>query len=128
MNVSGLSLRIIHTNDVMIDSFAGTPVILCCGVEILMRTILVVDDEEGFLHILQVVLNRAGFTTITANNALDAQRQVTDTMPDLIMHSAGLKIHDKAHIQRIGADAVLPKPSQPRDIVEMVKRFVGATV
>ncbi|MDZ4766360.1 MAG: response regulator [Chloroflexota bacterium] len=120
-----------------------------------MRTILIVDDEEGFLHILQVVLQRAGFSTVTANNAHDAQKIVNHQPPDLIilddmmpgmsgselciqlkndplyrqipiiMHSAGLKIHDKSHVQRIGADGVLPKPSQPRDIVEAVKRFLG---
>jgi two-component system phosphate regulon response regulator PhoB len=123
-----------------------------------MRTILIVDDEEGFLHILQVVLQRAGFSTVTANNALDAHSVVTNQRPDLIilddmmpgmsgselcsqlkndpsyshipiiMHSAGLKIHDKSHVQRIGADAVLPKPSQPRDIVETVRRFVNVSV
>lgn len=123
-----------------------------------MRTILIVDDEQGFLHILQVVLQRAGFTTITATSARDALRVIAqgsidliildDMMPEMsgsdlcvhlkadpayqhipiVMHSAGLKIHDKTHIQRIGADGVLPKPSQPRDIVEMVKRFVSATV
>ncbi|PJF25611.1 MAG: hypothetical protein CUN53_11900 [Phototrophicales bacterium] len=123
-----------------------------------MRTILIVDDEQGFLHILQVVLQRAGFTTITATSARDALHLLAqesidliildDMMPGMsgsdlcvqlkadpayqhipiVMHSAGLKIHDKTHIQRIGADSVLPKPSQPRDIVEMVKRFVSATV
>jgi two-component system phosphate regulon response regulator PhoB len=123
-----------------------------------MRTILIVDDEQGFLHILQVVLQRAGFTTITATSAHDALRLIAqrsvdliildDMMPEMsgsdlcmqlkadpiyqhipiVMHSAGLKIHDKTHIQRIGADGILPKPSQPRDIVEMVKRFVSATV
>jgi DNA-binding response OmpR family regulator len=121
----------------------------------LMQTILIVDDEEGFLHILQVVLQRAGFATLTASNALDAEKIIKRQAPDLIilddmmpgmsgsdlclqlkndpiyrqipiiMHSAGLKIHDKSHVQRIGADAVLPKPSQPRDIVEAVKRFLG---
>lgn len=120
-----------------------------------MQTILIVDDEEGFLHILQVVLQRAGFATLTASNALDAEKIIKRQAPDLIilddmmpgmsgsdlclqlkndpiyrqipiiMHSAGLKIHDKSHVQRIGADAVLPKPSQPRDIVEAVKRFLG---
>jgi CheY-like chemotaxis protein len=123
-----------------------------------MRTILIVDDEQGFLQILQVVLQRAGYKTVTALSARDALRQLEshpvdllildDMMPQMsgselcvqlkndpatahlpvVMHSAGLKIHDKAHIQRIGADAVLPKPSQPRDIIEMVGRFLGAKV
>jgi two-component system cell cycle response regulator len=46
----------------------------------------------------------------------------------IIMHSAGLKIHDKAHIQRIGADGVMAKPCQPRDVVETVSRFLRAKV
>lgn len=123
-----------------------------------MRTILIVDDEQGFLHILQIVLQRAGFTTMTAAGAHEALEVIArepialiildDMMPEMsgsdlcmqlkadpaykhipiIMHSAGLKIHDKAHMQKIGADAALPKPSQPKDIVEMVKRFVSAKV
>ncbi len=123
-----------------------------------MRTILIVDDDQGFLHILQIVLQRAGFASITASSGKEAlhiiaQRSVDliildDMMPEMsgsdlcaqlkadptyqhipiVMHSAGLKIYDKAHIQRIGADAVLPKPSQPKDIIEMVKRFVSAPV
>jgi DNA-binding response OmpR family regulator len=123
-----------------------------------MHTILIVDDEQGFLQILQVVLQRAGYKTVTALSAHDALRHMEtntvdllildDMMPQMsgsdlcmqlksnpstahlpiIMHSAGLKVHDKAHIQRIGADAVLTKPSQPREIIEMVGHFLGAKV
>ncbi|NDJ60623.1 MAG: response regulator transcription factor [Chloroflexi bacterium] len=123
-----------------------------------MQTILIVDDEEGFLHILEVVLQRAGYATETALSAmaalevLDAQSVdliiLDDMMPGLsgsemcakvksdpltqhipvIMHSAGLKIHDKTHIEQIGADAVLVKPCPPRDVVEMVTKFMNAGV
>lgn len=120
-----------------------------------MNTILIVDDEEGFLHILQVVLQRAGFKTMTAKNGFDALQQIALHRPDLIllddmmpgmsgsemcaqikgdpilhdipviMHSAGLKIHDQAHIERIGANGVLAKPAQPREVLAMVNRFVA---
>jgi DNA-binding response OmpR family regulator len=123
-----------------------------------MNTILIVDDEQGFLQILQVVLQRAGYKVVTALSAFDALRVLEnqpvdllildDMMPNMsgselcarlkgdpatahlpiIMHSAGLKIHDKAHIQRIGADGVMAKPCQPRDVVETVSRFLRAKV
>jgi CheY-like chemotaxis protein len=123
-----------------------------------MGTILVVDDEHGFLQILQVILQRAGYKVLTALNANEALSVIAKQRPDLIilddmmpgmsgselcahlksdpllrqipviMHSAGFKIHDKAHIQQIGADAALPKPSQPREIIELIGRFIGVTV
>ena len=41
-----------------------------------MTNILIVDDEEGTRHILQIVLQRAGFAVRTAANAQEAQELV----------------------------------------------------
>lgn len=118
-------------------------------------TILIVDDEEGFRHILQVVLQRGGYQTITATNALEARAVIEHERPSLvilddmmpgmsgselciqlkadertrampvIMHSANSKLHDKAYVRQIGADQVLLKPTSPRDILNTVGQFVA---
>lgn len=118
-----------------------------------MNHILIVDDEEGFRHILQVVLQRAGFSTITANNSHEAQQVVNsqpvhliildDMMPGLsgsdwcmamkadertrhipiLMHSAHARLHQPGFVERIGADGVLLKPCRPGDIVTRVQTF-----
>lgn len=121
-----------------------------------MPIILIVDDEEGFLNILSIVLTRAGYQVITANNALEAQEKLKSIRPDLIilddmmpfksgsdlcyelkhdpdwqnvpviMHSAGVNIANRAHIERIRADGVIPKPSSPKELVAFVQRYVPA--
>lgn len=115
-----------------------------------MHTVLIVDDEEGFLHILQAILRRAGYCTVCASSgqeALELARSLRpdviildDMMPDLsggevcmrlkrdplmqhipvIMHSAGAKVRSPAYIEQIGADGALFKPALPAEILEAV--------
>jgi CheY-like chemotaxis protein len=121
-----------------------------------MTTILIVDDEEGFRHILHVILERAGYKTLLAVDAQEAQAIITATPPDLvilddmmpgmsgselcallkadpvyqrmpiIMHSANSKLHNRQFVASIGADDVLLKPCSPRDIINAVSRFVAS--
>ena len=123
-----------------------------------MTTILIVDDEEGFRHILQVILQRAGYTTISVRDAFEAAHMVAtkaiqliildDMMPGksgsewcmemksnedtrhipIIMHSANSKLHNKAYAQTIGAQSVLLKPCSPREIVAAVQQFAQVGV
>jgi len=122
-----------------------------------MATILIVDDEEGFRHILQVVLQRAGHQIVAAGDAFEAQA-VIQQQPDLIilddmmpgmsgsdlclqiksdpvlrhipilMHSANPKLHNKAFVESIGADGVLLKPTTPRDVTTAVASILQAKV
>jgi two-component system phosphate regulon response regulator PhoB len=121
-----------------------------------MHPILIVDDEEGFRHILQLVLQRAGFVTLTASNAYEAQALVDkqpvhliildDMMPGLsgsewcmalkaddrtrhipvLMHSAHSRLHQPGYAEQIGADGVLLKPCPPRDIVARVQTYFAS--
>jgi CheY-like chemotaxis protein len=123
-----------------------------------MFTVLIVDDEEGFLQIIQVILKRAGYKTLVANNGTDGLEMVRQYRPDIVilddmmpgltggevctqiksdpeisativvMHSAGAKVRNPAYIQQIGADGVLFKPSLPNDIVEMMTNCLTAKV
>jgi diguanylate cyclase len=121
-----------------------------------MPVVLVVDDEEGFRHILQIVLQRAGYETRVANNAAEAMQIIAQAPPDLVllddmmpgmsgsdlclqlkgdaryaeipvlMHSANSKLHNPAYVEAIRADGVLLKPCPPRDVVNAVSQFLQA--
>lgn len=120
-----------------------------------MGTVLIIDDEEGFLQIVQVILKRAGYNTLAATNGTDGLNMVYDYMPDMIilddmmpgmtggdvclhlkgdprvrsipvvMHSAGAKVRNPEYICKIGADDVLFKPSLPNEIIEKVNTWVS---
>jgi CheY-like chemotaxis protein len=123
-----------------------------------MFTVLIVDDEEGFLQIIQVILKRAGYKTLVATNGTDGLEMIRQHRPDIVilddmmpgltggevcmhiksdasisntvvvMHSAGAKVRNPAYIQQIGADGVLFKPSLPNEIVGMMSNFLPAKV
>ena len=118
-----------------------------------MGTVLIIDDEEGFLQIIQIILKRAGFKTIVASNGVDGIDMVYNFRPDIVilddmmpgmtggdvcmrikndpkvshipvlMHSAGAKVRNPHYIQQIGADGVLFKPSLPAEILETLNRW-----
>ncbi|MAS34946.1 MAG: two-component system response regulator [Anaerolineaceae bacterium] len=118
-----------------------------------MCTVLIIDDEDGFLQIIQIILKRAGFQTFVATNGHDGLAMVRDHRPDVvilddmmpgmtggdvclkikndpllcrtrvIMHSAGAKVHNPSYIRQIGADDVLFKPSLPSEILEKINRW-----
>lgn len=119
-----------------------------------MGTVLIIDDEEGFLQIIQIILKRAGFTTIVASNGADGIDMVYNFRPDIVilddmmpgmtggdvcmqlkgdpevrhipvvMHSAGAKVRNPQYINQIGADDVLFKPSLPNEIIEKISGWV----
>ncbi len=119
-----------------------------------MANILIVDDEDGFRHILQIVLRRGGYNTCEAANAHIALTVIEDCSPDLIllddmmpgmsggelcrmlkaddryrrlpviMHSANSKLNDPAYVRSIGADGVLLKPCPPYDVLAVVSSYL----
>lgn len=123
-----------------------------------MLTVLVIDDEDGFRQIMQIILQRGGYRVLQAASAREALAILNQELPDCIilddmmpgmsgselcrmmksdarlapvpvlMHTANLKWTDPNYFQDIGADGVLIKPCSPREIVDAVSRFVGARV
>lgn len=121
-----------------------------------MHTVLVIDDEEGFLQIIKVVLQRAGYRTLAANNGTTGLELVYEHAPDIIilddmmpgisggevcmqlkndpqtrhipivMYSAGAKVRNPAYIKQIGADGALFKPALPAEILETISTYLGA--
>lgn len=120
--------------------------------------VLVVDDEEGFRHILHVVLQRAGYDVVQARDAYEAQKLIQQQFPNLVilddmmpgmsgselcvnmkadpalrhipivMHSANAKLHNKAFVESLGADGVLLKPCSPRDVISAVAQYLQVNV
>lgn len=119
-----------------------------------MSAILIVDDEDSFLHVIHTIYQRAGYETLCANNGADALKLahahlpgliiLDDMMPGIsggdvckqlkqdpavshipvIMHSAGVRIKDPVYINEIGADGILLKPSMPKDMVALAERYL----
>lgn len=119
-------------------------------------TILVVDDEEGFRQMMRIVLGRAGYTVIEACDGENAQEILQTTRPDLVlldemmpgisgsdlcrqikgradlahtpvlMFTASSKFQDPKYAASIGADSVLMKPCPPREVLEVIRQFVGS--
>ncbi|HEX2905396.1 MAG TPA: response regulator [Phototrophicaceae bacterium] len=123
-----------------------------------MQTILIADDEIAFLDILQVILHRYGYFTITAPNGLRALELIRTHVPQMIflddmmpgmnggdvclavkndlnlshipvvLFSAGARIRDPIFIQQIRADGALMKPFHPDEVLNIVNRCLRTLV
>jgi DNA-binding response OmpR family regulator len=113
--------------------------------------ILVVDDEPGIVRLIQMYLDREGFSTFTATNGADALSELRDRKPALvildimlpdidgwevcreirrtndvpiIMLTAREGDEDKIVGLELGADDYLTKPFVPRELVARVKAIL----
>lgn len=119
-----------------------------------MTLVLVVDDEVHFVALSQVLLRRAGFETIAANDAREGLQMVYEHAPDIIllddmmpgmygsemcqilkkdpqwrhipviMHTAGARLKTQEQVDAVGADAVIFKPAMPQEIVDTINRLL----
>ena len=117
-------------------------------------TILIVDDEAAQLELLRYNLEKAGFTTVQADNGRAAIELIEEIDPDLvvldwmmpeasgidvcrelrsrpatrllpiIMLSARGEEGDRALGLDTGADDYIPKPFSPRELVSRVKALL----
>lgn len=114
-------------------------------------TVLVVDDERGFLQIVQIILQRAGYQPLLANNASEALKFIDTKRPDaiildddmpglsggdlcqrlkadprtrhirVVMFSANERIRDPEFLASIQADGAISKPAMPADILSTLE-------
>lgn len=117
------------------------------------KRILAVDDEKHILRLVQINLEKAGYTVITASNGVEALARVKEGLPDLvvmdvmmplmdgfetlkqlksdpetarvpvIMLTAKAQDADVFHGWQSGADLYLTKPFNPLELLTFVKRI-----
>jgi CheY-like chemotaxis protein len=123
-----------------------------------MPTILIVDDEEGFLQIMEMILQRAGYRVLLARDGNEGLKMAQTHKPDaiilddmmpgmsggdvckkikencetqpipVIMCSAGAKILSQTYVERIGANAILIKPCLPEEVKTVIHECLSARV
>ena len=121
-----------------------------------MAKILIVDDEPGFLRILNIIIQRAGHTPLLASNADEAEALVYERQPDLlilddnmpnrsgadlcrdlkatpntahipvVMYTANTRFENPSFMEQVGPDAVVKKPSMPADLLTVVQSCLEA--
>ena len=118
-----------------------------------MGLVLVIEDDGVICQLVRIVLEEAGFRTVTAPNAGAALALLPDHRPGLILldSSTGLVSEGEfirryraqpaphapvilftagtdaaGRMARIGADGVLAKPFDVDDLVALVRRHVSA--
>ncbi|MEI6519741.1 MAG: response regulator [bacterium] len=117
------------------------------------KKILAVDDERHIVRLIQVNLERAGYTVITAFDGREALKKIEEERPDLVVLDVMMPFMDgletlkriranpmtnrtpvimltaKAQDQDIftgyssGADIYLTKPFNPMELLTFVKRI-----
>ena len=119
-----------------------------------MAKILTVDDEPHIIRLMQINLEKAGYTVVTAADGREGLSKVAAERPDLvvmdvmmpymdgfealsqlrrnpstrdlpvIMLTAKAMDSDVAAGYRTGADCYLTKPFNPRELLAFVKRIL----
>lgn len=121
------------------------------------KTILLVEDDASIRELLQITLQQAGFTFLTAANATAAEKILAHQLPDLILLDwmlpvtngiefaqkikADARINDipiimltaletensKVKALEAGADDYIVKPFSPRELIARIKAVLRRT-
>jgi len=117
------------------------------------KKILAVDDEKHIVRLVQVNLERAGYTVVTANDGKEALQKVSDENPDLVVLDVMMPYMDGFEVLQnlrrnpstrdipvimltakaqdadvfkgwqSGVDCYLTKPFNPMELLSFVKRI-----
>jgi len=114
--------------------------------------VLIVDDEAPIARLIKVLLTREGFEVLMAGDGREAWNAIQTQAPDLVLldvnlpHMSGLEVRalaraapptvdlpivmltgntDDLPAGRPGIDFAMPKPFDPNDLIELVKRVLN---
>ena len=118
-----------------------------------MARILIVEDDEGLLAMMQLVLQRAGYEVLTATDGMEGIRQATQLKPEVVvldlmmpwaagdavlgfiratrtlrnMRVVVVSAHPNAQqiAQQLGADCCLSKPVDMHVLTQQIKAVLG---
>ncbi|MFY9588225.1 MAG: hybrid sensor histidine kinase/response regulator [Actinomycetota bacterium] len=111
-------------------------------------TILVVDDEPDVLFLLRLTLEAAGYSVVEAAHGAEALETIQSTRPTLVITDLMMPVMDGRELirrvraepetadlpimllsanpdQSVGADRVMRKPFNPRDLTRVIDELVG---
>src|SRR5437016_14403240 len=115
------------------------------------RKVLIIEDEEGIIHLLNLYLKDAGYDVIAASDGVDGLALHARTCPDLVildimlpaldgfevcrrirawsktpilMLTARGDEDDRIQVLDLGADDYLVKPFSPRELVSRVRAIL----
>src|SRR5260370_5709209 len=115
------------------------------------RKVLIIEDEEGIIHLLNLYLKDAGYDVIAASDGVDGLALHARTCPDLVILDIMLPALDGFEVCRrirawsktpilmltargdendriqgldLGADDYLVKPFSPRELVSRVRAIL----
>ncbi len=119
-----------------------------------MPLVMIIDDEPGIAFIMERILQKSNFETLSAGNGalgleLFQKRTpdlviVDEMMPDMrggevcrrikqlspqtpvLLCSASLMVTDHNYVQEVGANEAMAKPIRPAELVAVVKRLLPA--
>lgn len=119
-----------------------------------MHTVLLVEDSVTDSKLLSSYLQRSGLTVVSVSSVEEAQVQLADRRPDLIVldvilpGQSGFELclelkanpetlsipvlicsskttkADKLWVNLLGADAYLPKPVDPQELLQKVQQLI----
>ncbi|ANB75201.1 response regulator [Paraburkholderia phytofirmans] len=100
-----------------------------------MKTILLVDDEFDILTVWRLLLERHGYTVLTAPNGVAALEQIHKTQPDIIVSDCMMPVmsgpqlcaalNDDAGLRTIPiilCSAAADIPAQPNPTIEYARK------
>lgn len=120
------------------------------GVERTPAVVLIVEDEEPIAQALAIIMEDFGFTPVVAAHGKQAMELLRQHQPALIItdlmmpHLTGAQLiatlradaaysttpivimsaASKQYVLEAGADAILPKPFDLRQVEDLLRRFV----
>jgi CheY-like chemotaxis protein len=112
------------------------------------RTVMVVDDEPDIRYLIRTTLEQAGYGVVEAAHGAAALEQVRRSPPQLVLtdrmmprmnggelierlradestNAIPIVIVSGTRGEQAGADAVLAKPFDPRELIVLVDRLTG---
>jgi DNA-binding response OmpR family regulator len=117
--------------------------------------ILVVDDDSSIRRLLSYLLEKAGYTVVTADDGIEALARIESTKPDIVITDLmmgklngyelcrsirarheydGIRIivltardqtSDIEVLRESGVDCVMKKPINPQELTKTVRGFLG---